>query len=74
VRWTAGDLTRSLLKAGGGSFLSGHDPRLVLGLGKESVVSKLEIHWPLPSSKIDVFSRLPVDRYVTIVEGEGIVS
>ena len=74
VRWTAGDLTRSLLKAGGGSFLSGHDPRLVLGLGKESVVSKLEIHWPLPSLKIDVFSHLPVDRYVTIVEGEGIIS
>ena len=67
-------LAKSLLKVGGGSFLSCHDPRLVLGLGKESVVSKLEIHWPRPSVKIDIFSHLPVDGYVTIVEGERIIS
>jgi enediyne biosynthesis protein E4 len=74
IKWTAGQSTRSLFKTGGGSFLSSHDPRLVLGLGQSSTVSKLEIHWPLPSSKVDVLTNLAANRYITIVEGKGIVT
>ncbi len=33
VTYQAGDFTRSRMKVGGGSFLSSHDPRMVLGLG-----------------------------------------
>ena len=33
VTYQAGDLNRSRMKVGGGSFLSSHDPRMVLGLG-----------------------------------------
>ena len=33
VSYQSGDLKRSRMKVGGGSFLSSHDPRLVLGVG-----------------------------------------
>jgi hypothetical protein len=33
----------------------------------------LEIHWPAPSRRVDRFTSLPVNRYVTIVEGKGVV-
>ena len=33
VTYQSGDLKRSHLKVGGGSYLSAHDPRMVLGLG-----------------------------------------
>ena len=35
VTYKAGDLVRQRLKVGGGSYLSAHDPRMVLGLGNE---------------------------------------
>jgi enediyne biosynthesis protein E4 len=72
LTWTAGGLKRTLLKTGGGSFLSAHDPRLVMGLGSQPRIDKLEIRWPLPSGRVETFSDLPVDRYVAIVEGQGI--
>lgn len=72
ISWQTGDLKRSRLKVGGGSFLSSHDPRDVLGIGKRTKLDKLEIRWPSPSSRIDTFAELPLDRYITIVEGQGI--
>ena len=71
--WQAGDLKRSRLKTGGGSYLSSHDPREVLGIGPRTKIDRLEVHWPQPSGKVEVFTELPVDRYITIVEGEGVV-
>jgi hypothetical protein len=56
---------------GGGSFLSSHDPRIVLGLGKRAKVDSLEIKWPLPSGAVERFTNLPTNRYITIVEGIG---
>jgi len=73
VRWTFGQDVRSLLKGAGGSYLSSHDPRLILGLGKNASCALLEIRWPSPSSRIDTFTKVPIDRYITIVEGKGIV-
>jgi enediyne biosynthesis protein E4 len=72
VTWKAGALQRSRLKTGGGSYLSSHDPRMVLGVGANSVIERLEVRWPQPSGKVDIFTNLHVDRYVTVVEGEGI--
>jgi hypothetical protein len=72
INWQAGDLKRSRLKTGGGSFLSAHDPREVLGIGSRTKIDKLEIRWPQPSGQIEVFTDLPIDRYITIVEGVGI--
>ena len=72
VSWIAGPLKRSQLKVGGGSFLSSHDPRVVLGIGSNQKIDELKIQWPLPSGKVETFTNLPIDRYVTIVEGEGV--
>lgn len=71
VTYQAGDLLRHKFKVGGGSYLSSHDPRMVLGLGKRAKVDWLEVEWPQPSGRKERFADLPVDRYVTIVEGEG---
>ena len=71
ITWQAGDLKRSRLKTGGGSYLSSHDPREVLGTGSRTKIDKLEIRWPQPSGRIETFTELPIDRYITIVEGSG---
>jgi enediyne biosynthesis protein E4 len=74
IQWTAGGVKRARMKNGGGSYLSSHDPREVLGLGKASVVDELEIHWPAPSKQVDRFTKIPANRYIRIVEGKGIVA
>ena len=71
IAYQAGDLRGSAYKAGGGSYLSAHDPRVVLGLGQRTKVDWLEVTWPQPSGKVERVTDLPVDRYITIVEGEG---
>jgi len=71
VTYQAGDLKRSRMKVGGGSYLSYHDPRMVLGFGKRSKIDWLEIKWPQPSGRVERFTDLPMGRYITIVEEEG---
>ena len=71
VTYRSGDFERHQFKVGGGSYLSSHDPRMVLGVGKRSKVDWLEVQWPGPSGKIERFTDLPIDRYITMVEGEG---
>ncbi len=69
--YQAGDLTRSRMKVGGGSFLSSHYPRMLLGLGKHPKLDWLDVHWPQPSGAVERIIDLPVDRYITITEGTG---
>jgi len=71
IVWSAGGVTRSRFKASGGSYLSSHDVREVLGLGTATKVDWVEIAWPAPSDRKERLTDLPVDRYVTIVEGKG---
>jgi enediyne biosynthesis protein E4 len=71
LTYQSGDLKRERMKVGGGSYLSSHDPRVVLGIGAREKIDWLEVKWPLPSGKTERFTELPIDRYVTIVEGEG---
>lgn len=71
IRWSAGGAVHSRLKTSGGSFLSSHDPREILGLGKAAKPDWVEIRWPKPSTRIDRFTNLSGDRYVDIVEGGG---
>ncbi len=71
VTYQAGDLKRTRVKVGGGSYLSSHDPRMVLGIGAREKFDWLEVTWPQPSGKTERFVDLPVDRYIKIVEGEG---
>ena len=71
ITYQAADLKRSRTKVGGGSFLSSHDSRIVLGIGKRPKIDWLEIKWPQPSGAIERLTDLPIDRYITIVEGKG---
>ena len=70
ITYQAGDLKRTRMKVGGGSFLSSHDPRVVLGIGKRTQIDWIEIKWPQPSAVLQRFTNVPIDRYITIREGE----
>jgi hypothetical protein len=72
VVWTAGGKTFHAMKNAGGSYLSSHDPRLVLGIGKADKIDSLEIHWPGPDGQVQTLTKLPFNRYIRIVEGKGI--
>jgi len=71
VTYQSGGLQRHKFKVGGGSYLSSHDPRMVLGLGKRTKIDWLEVEWPQPSGRKERFTDLPIGRYITIVEGQG---
>jgi len=71
VSYQSGDLKRSHTKVGGGSYLSAHDPRMVLGLGQRTKIDWLEVKWPRPSRAVQRFTDVPINRYITIVEGQG---
>ena len=72
VTWQAGGVKRSRLKTAGGSYLSSHDPRELLGLGTARKIDSVEIRWP--SGKVDKLTNLPINRYIRVVEGEGVVN
>ncbi len=71
VTYQAGDLKRRRMKVGGGSYLSSHDPRMVLGIGPRTKIDWIEIKWPQPSGLVQRLTDLPVDCYITIHEGEA---
>ena len=71
ITYQAGDLTRSRMKVGGGSFLSSHDPRVILGIGQRAKMDWIEVKWPQPSGAVERFTGLPINRYITLIEGSG---
>jgi enediyne biosynthesis protein E4 len=71
VTYQAGEMIRHRMKTGGGSFLSAHDPRLVLGTGLHEKIDWIEVRWPQPSGAVERFTNLRMDRYITLVEGSG---
>src|SRR4029079_19755087 len=71
ITWSYGDVQRRRFKVSGGSYLSSHDVREVLGVSTALKLNWLEIKWPQPSGRVERFTDLPIDRYVTIVEGRG---
>jgi len=68
ITYQTGDLKRSRTKVGGGSFLSSHDPRVVLGIGKRTKIDWLEVKWPEPGGTTERFIDLPIDKYIIVVE------
>ena len=74
IYWTAGGKRRYRLKNSGGSYLSSHDPREILGIGRAEKIDSIEIHWPGPSDQVDRISNPPINTYLRVVEGKGILS
>lgn len=70
ISWQVGARKFSRLKTTGGSYLASHDPREILGAGPNGKIDSVEIRWP--SGKSDKLTNLPMNSYVTVVEGEGL--
>ena len=70
IRWSAGGVSRTRQKTAGGSYLSSHDPREILGLGAAQL-DWVEIEWPAPSSRVERFDGLAPNRYHKLREGQG---
>jgi hypothetical protein len=64
-----GGVTIEAQRKGGGSYLSGSDPRVHLGLGAATRLERLEVRWP--SGKRDVLRGVEVDRVITVREGSS---
>src|SRR5579884_918733 len=71
ITWSANGVKRTRLKTSGGSYLSSHDPREVLGLGPAAKADYVEIQWPAPSKRVDRYTDLPAGAYTHIVERTG---
>lgn len=71
VSWVVGGKRRTRTKTAGGSYLASHDPRLVLGLGSAERVDYIEIEWPPPSGRVERLENPPLNRYLSVTEGEG---
>ena len=57
------------MRAGGTSYLSASDPRLLFGLGTATAVDEVEVRWP--GGRRERFGAFPARRYVTLKEGDG---
>ena len=66
ITWQSGTVKRTRLKIGGGSYLSSHDPREILGIGSAIKIDSIEIRWP--SGKVDRLTNLPLNKYVKVTE------
>ncbi len=71
LSWSVGGTVTRRLKTGGGSYLSAHDPREILGLGPATVVEWIEIAWPAPSTRVDRLTNVKIDAYQQGGRGEG---
>ncbi len=69
IKWSVGGVTKQRLKRAGGSFMSSHDPREILGLGKAEKLDWIEVRWPAPSTRVDRFKPATINRYITVEEG-----
>jgi hypothetical protein len=71
LTWSTGGVQRSRLKNNGGSYLSSHDPREIIGIGSANKLDWLEVRWPAPSTRVDRFTVLAVDSYTTLRESSS---
>ena len=69
ARLVAGKRTQIRDLICGSSFLSSEDRRLHFGLGRVKRVDTLEVRWP--DQHREIFTDLPVNRYLTIEERSG---
>jgi hypothetical protein len=72
VTVTAGGKKQVLVNQWTTSYLSNNDPRLHIGLGLQTQIDLLEIAWS--DGGKEVFKNIACDRYMTILQGTGIVT
>jgi hypothetical protein len=69
VYLTANGMTQRADVFSGGSYASTSDMRPHFGLGQSTTVDKIEVHWP--SGQVETFETPGVDRFITLIEGQG---
>ncbi len=68
ITWEVKGIKRTRLKTGGGSYLSSHDPREILGIGQATKIDSVQIKWP--SGQVDKLTDVPINKYIKVVEGQ----
>ncbi len=53
------------------SYLSQGDRRLHFGLGTASVIDRVVVRWPGRAGFSEEFTPVPIDRFVTLEQGQG---
>lgn len=71
VTVTAGGKKQVYVNQWATSYLSNNDPRLHIGLGNRNSIEMLEISWS--DGKKEVYRNIACDRYISILEGKGIM-
>jgi hypothetical protein len=71
LKLVADGMTQTEQIHSGGSYLSQHDLRVHFGLDKATKIDSLEIIWP--SGKVETLKDLEVDKFYSVLEGQGIV-
>jgi hypothetical protein len=69
VEVRAGDRTFRGAVAPASSYLSSHDPRVLIGLGVAERVESIRVRWP--DGSVETFDAVAVDGYHDLVRGEG---
>jgi hypothetical protein len=52
-----------------GSYGSANDPRVLVGLGESTEVSRVEVRWP--DGRTEEFADVAIDRWTTLTQGTG---
>jgi hypothetical protein len=68
---TTGTLRQVVINQWATSYLSNNDPRIHIGLGNAGIINTLEIFWT--GGKKEIYRNVATDRYITIMEGKGII-
>ena len=71
VTVTAGEMKQVLINQWATGYLSSNDPRLHIGLGKNKKIDLLGIKWS--DGTIEIYKNIDADRYITILQGTGIL-
>ncbi len=72
VTVTAGGVKRVFINQWATSYLSNNEQRIHVGLGQQKSVEQIEVQWT--NGKKEIFRNIPVDKYLVLKEGTGIVS
>jgi len=73
VSYSVNGVKRTRRLNAGGSYLSSHDLRLILGLGAAPAADWVEVRWPAPSNRVQRFAKVAAGRYYALREGEGVL-
>lgn len=72
VTVTAGGNKNVFVNQWATTYLSNNDPRLHIGLGQQKQIDLIEVRWS--DGEKEVYNKIDSDRYITILEGTGIVT